>query len=144
MIIEACQTFETVKDIHGNESKQLALNPKKVWYKTHIVNYPGFGRYVLFREMLEDLASQAFYHMSRERAVVLANQIMDICESYDYSIDAKSSEILRDKNNTQSNLIDKINRNKIERQYTIKDEMKKGILDGFLGKKANQDAHNES
>lgn len=143
MIIEGCQSIETVKNRDGTESKQLALNPKKVWYKTHIVNSPTFGRYVLYREMLEDKASQTFFHMSQERAHVMANQIIDLCESYDYSIDAKSSECLRDSNNTQSTLIDKINRNKIERQYTVKDEVKRGIMDGFLGKKVQNDAHNE-
>lgn len=144
MIIEGCQVIETVKQRDGTELKQLTLNPKKVWYKTHIVNSPTFGRYVLYREMLEDKSAQCFYHMSQERAHVMANQIIDLCESYDYSIDAKSSECLRDKNNTQSTLIDKINRNKIEKQYTIKDEMSKGIMDGFLGKKVNQDAQRDA
>lgn len=143
MIIEGCQTIEKVEQRDGTMLRQLTINPKKIWYKTHIVNSPTFGRYVLYREMLEDKASQCFYHMSQERAHVMANQIMDICESYDYSIDAKSSEILRDTHNTQSNLIDKINRNKIEKQYTIKDAAKQGMLDGFLGKKVNQDAAQE-
>lgn len=139
MIIEGSQTIEIVKARDGTESRQLTLNPKKIWYKTHIINSPTFGRYTLFREMLEDKAAQCFNHMSQERAQKLANEIMDLCESYDYSIDAKSSECLRDKNNTQSTLIDKINRNKIERQYTIKDEVQKGMLDGFLGRKVQQD-----
>lgn len=143
MIIEGCQSIETVRQRDGTETRQLTLNPKKVWYKTHIVNCPTFGRYVLYREMLEDKASQCFYHMSRERAQIMANQIIDICESYDYSIDAKSSECLRDSHNTQSTLIDKINRNKIEKQYTIKDEVKQGMLDGFLGRKVNHDAQQE-
>ena len=143
MIIEGCQTIEDVKQRDGTTLKQLSLNPKKVWLKTHIVNSPTFGRYTLFREMLGNKASQCFYHMSQERAHVMANQIIDVCDSYDYSIDAKSSECLRDSNNTQSTLIDKINRNKIERQYTVKDEVKRGIMDGFLGKKVQQDAHNE-
>lgn len=144
MIVEGCQSLETVQNQNGTTTQELRINPKKIWYKTHIINSPTFGRYVLFREMLEDKASQCIFHMTRERANVMANQIMDLCESYDYSIDAKSSECLRDKNNTQSTLIDKVNRNKIEKQYTIKDELKGGILDGFLGRKVNQDAHNDS
>jgi hypothetical protein len=143
MIIEGCQAYEDVRDTHGNVTKELVMKHKKIWYKTHIVNSPTFGRYVLYREMLEDKASQCFHHMSNERAHIMANQIMDLCESYDYSIDAKSSECLRDSNNTQSTLIDKINRNKIEKQYTIKDEVSKGIMDGFLGRKVNQDAQSE-
>lgn len=143
MIIEGCQTIETIKGRDGAETRQLTLNPKKVWYKTHIINSPTFGRYALYREMLEDKATQCFYNMSTSRAQKLANEILDLCESYDFSIDAKSSEILRDKNNTQSNLIDKINRNKIEKQYTIKDEVSKGMLDGFLGRKVNQDAQSD-
>lgn len=144
MIIEGCQTIEIVKQRDGTEIKQLTLNPKKIWYKTHIVNSPIFGRFVLRREMLEDKANQCFFHMSRQRAQVMASQIMDLCESYDYSIDAKSSECLRDMHNTQSTLIDKINRNKIEKQYTIKDAAKQGMLDGFLGRKINHDAQQDS
>jgi hypothetical protein len=143
MIIEGCQTIEVVKARDGTESRQLTLNPKKVWYKTHIINSPTFGRYTLFREMLEDKAQQCFYHMSQERASILSNQIIDLCESLDYSIDAKSSECLRDKNNTQSTLIDKINRNKIERQYTIKEDVKQGMLDGIMGRKVQADAQRE-
>lgn len=144
MIIEGCQSVESVKQRDGTELKTLTLNPKKVWLKTNIVNSPNYGRYTLFREMLENKAGQCFYHMSQERASIMARQIVDLCDSYDYSIDAKSSEILRDKNNTQSNLIDKINRNKIERQYTIKDAAKQGIMDGFLGRKTQTDAQQEN
>lgn len=143
MIVEGCQSLETISHQNGTQTQELRINPKKIWYKTHIINSPTFGRYVLFREMLEDKASQCQFHMTRERAIVMSSQIMDLCDSYDYSIDAKSSECLRDKNNTQSTLIDKVNRNKIERQYTIKDEVKSGILDGILGKRAQQDAHQE-
>lgn len=143
MIVEGCQSFETITHQNGSQTQELRINPKKIWYKTHIINSPTFGRYVLFREMLEDKASQCIFHMTRERAVVMSSQIMDLCDSYDYSIDAKSSECLRDKNNTQSTLIDKVNRNKIERQYTVKEDVKDGILAGFLGKKAQADAHND-
>lgn len=144
MIIEGCQSIETVKHENGTESRELRINPKKIWYKTHIINAPTFGRYVLHREMLEDKGGQCFFHMSQSRAQVMSMQVMDICESYDYSIDAKSSECLRDKNNTQSTLIDKINRNKIEKQYTIKDELKGGIIDGMLGRrKVQQDIHQD-
>lgn len=143
MIIEGCQTIEEVTQKDGSIIKQLTLNPKKIWYKTHIVNSPTFGRYVLQKEMLEDKANQCFFHMTGNRARVMAQQILDLCESYDLSIDAKSSECLRDQNNTQSTLIDKINRNKIEKQYTIKDIAKEGILDGFLGKKVQQDTHQD-
>lgn len=143
MITEGCQQIEVIKQRDGTELKQLTLDPKKIWYKTHIVNCPSFGRYVFHREILEKKASQCFYHMTKEKAVVMANQIMDLCQAYDYSIDAKSSECLRDSNNTQSTLIDKINRNKIEKQYTIKDDIQRGILDGFLGKKVHQDAMEE-
>lgn len=77
--------------------------------------------------------------MSPQRAEVMSNQIMDIVTSYKRSTDAKSSESLRDKHNTQSTLIDKINRGKIERAITLKGEAKASMMDGFMGKDGNRE-----
>jgi len=77
--------------------------------------------------------------MYRARALVFAEQITEIVKSFKYSIDAKSSESIRDVNNTQSTLIDKINRNKIEKAYTIKGDAKKSFMDGLLGREAENE-----
>ena len=64
----------------------------------------------------------------------IRRQIYGIIESYKRSIDAKSSESRRDENNAQSTLIDKINRNKIEKIYSVKGEAKKSFMSGMLGR----------
>lgn len=140
MLRDACTEIKPVKNDDGSYEHRLVLNPKKVWLKTHIINSPHFGRYTFFRETLEDKASQAKYHMSLERAAIFEEQLLDLCSSYDNSIDAKSSESVRDKNNIQSTLIDRLNRNLTEKRYTVKDEVKKGILDGFMGREVAKDA----
>ena len=119
------------------------LNPKRVWYKTHIVNSPTFGRFVFELENFGNKAAQCFNNMSKARALVIASQIADLVESFNYSIDAKSSESLRDKNNTQTTLIDKINRYRIEKAYHVKGEMKKSFMDGMLGRDGQQEADND-
>ena len=133
IIIEASQSVETVETEEGQTQKQLVLDPERVYWKTHIVNSPTFARFVYELKELEHLALQCKNHMSWKRAEVLKTQIMNLVASFKYSIDAKSSESLRDKNNTQSTLIDKINKNKIEKAYTIKDDAKKSIWSGLVG-----------
>ena len=63
--------------------------------------------------------------------------------SYRRSIDAKSSESQRNAQNSQSTLIDKINKNKVERVYTMKDQAKKSLFDGFLGREREKDEEYE-
>ena len=79
-----------------------------------------------------------------ERAKDFAHQVVDIGTSYRRSIDAKSSESQRDKINSQSTLIDKINRNKIEKVYTSKiEDTKKSFADIFLGRDKEKEFEND-
>jgi len=139
IIIEGSQTIEEVEQADGKMAKQLVLDPEKIYWKTHIVNSPTFARLVFELKEFEHLAIQAFNFMYRARALVFAEQITEIVKSFKYSIDAKSSESIRDVNNTQSTLIDKINRNKIEKAYTIKGDAKKSFMDGLLGREAENE-----
>lgn len=141
-IADACQIVEEVETPDGRIEKQLMIDPEKAYWKTHKVNSPTFARFVFELKNFQSLAIQCFNRMSRERAVVLARQIMDQTLNFKYSIDAKSSESLRDKNNTQMTLIDTLIKNKIERAYTVKDEAKKSFWQGMVGKDAERDAEN--
>lgn len=72
--------------------------------------------------------------MYAARAIEVTNQIIEIVDQYKRSIDAKSSEIFKDENNSQSALIHILTKNKVEKQYTFEgDTKKKSFLDGFLG-----------
>jgi len=143
IIIEASQNIEETETQEGTFQKQLILDPERIYWKTHIVNSPTFARFVYELKELEHLAIQCKNHMSWKRAEVLMKQIQNLVSSFKYSIDAKSSESLRDKNNTQSTLIDKINKNKIERAYTIKDSASKSIWQGLVGRDAENSEANE-
>ncbi len=143
IIIEASQNIEDIETEEGKFTKQLILDPERIYWKTHIVNSPTFARFVYELKELEHLGIQCKNHMSWKRAEVLGKQIHNLVSSFKYSIDAKSSESLRDKNNTQSTLIDKINKNKIERAYTIKDDARKSIWQGLVGRDAERDAEQD-
>ena len=143
LLVDACQSIETVQNPDGSLTKQLILDPQKAWWKTHLVNSPTFARFAFELLEFERLAGDAVYNMCEERARVLIQQILSIGQAFRYSIDAKSSESLRDKQNTQATLLDKMQKNKIERAYTLKGDAKKSMFDGFLSRDAEQDRTEE-
>jgi hypothetical protein len=115
-----------------------------VWWKTNIINGPTFGRFAFYLKEFERMAEDAFDNMYGSRAMSMAKDILAIGQSFRRSIDAKSSESLRDKNNTQSTLIDKINRNKVERAYTMKGAVKNSMWDGIMGRDREKDDEEDS
>lgn len=139
MLRDACSEVKVIQHTDGSIEHQLVMNTKKIWYKTHIINSPHFGRYSFYRETLGEMASQAKFHMSLERAAVVETQLNARGSSYDYSIDSKSSESVRDKNNIQPTMVDRLNRNLTEKRYSVKEETKKGIMDGILGRDVAKD-----
>ena len=77
--------------------------------------------------------------MSRERAKEFADQIKQIVQAYMYSMDSKSAESLRENGSSQSTLIDKVARNKIERSYQVKGEKRRSMIDALMGKDKESD-----
>jgi len=139
ILIESSQTIEELEGPDGVKQKSLVLDPEILWWKTGIINSPTFGRFAFELKELERQAEECFDNMPRDRAYEMAKDVLEIGKSYRRSIDAKSSESLRDKNNTQSTLIDKINKNKIEKAYTIKGEHGKSLLAGIIGRDQEKD-----
>lgn len=119
----------------GVEINEEVIDSNSVWWKTQLVNSPTFGLLAFELENLESFAQQAFNYMSPERAEIIGRQILDFCLSIRRAIDAKSSETKMDKNNNQNSLIDRVMRMKQERYISIKDDMKKNGLAGFIGGK---------
>lgn len=114
------------------------VDNKSARYKTGVVNSPHYAAFAKDVEDFLNLAETAKKFMTAERAEALAQDIYLEYGSYSYSIDAKSSETLRDKNNAQACLIDKGFRQKSERAITIKDEAKRSFMDAFTGKKKEE------
>jgi len=139
VIVKAAHNVEEVKQDDGSIARELVLNPESLWWKTGLINSPTFGRFAFILKEWERQAVDVFDNTYIDRAVEFAKDIMDIGKSFRSSIDAKSSESLRDKNNTQATLVDKIIRKRVERAYTLKGQAGKSVLDGVLGRDQERD-----
>src|SRR3990167_742526 len=143
IIIESAKKNVEVPQSDGSIIKQSIIDDEIIWWKTGSVNSSMFARFAFELKEFERMATEAFTHMTKERARIFGHQVIDIGTSYRRSIEAKSSESLRDKNNSQSTLIDKINRNKIEKVYTAKGEMKRTAFDALMGRDKAKDTEND-
>lgn len=139
VVIESSQEKVEFETEEGKKGTRLEINPEIIWWKTQIVASPTFGRFALELKEFERMAKECEDNMPMKRAISVARDIIDIGKSYRASIDASSSISLRDKHNTSSTLIDKINRNKIEKAYTVKGEAKKTLMAGIMGREAERD-----
>jgi hypothetical protein len=142
-LTDACKVLKEVEGIDGKTTLQLVLDTERTYWKTHNVASNRFGRSVLELKQYENCAIQAYNHMSAPRAAVLAKQILKGVEAYKYSIDAKSSESQRDKNNASMTLVDKLNKNKSEHVYQMKGDMNRSLKDAILGRQAESDSEND-
>ena len=125
-----------LKNPDGTFERVSQINPETVYWMTRGVNANTFGRFVFEEKEFERLGVQCYYNMSYERAVEMESQILGVGKSWRHSIDAKSSESVRDKHNAQTTLVDKMLKNKQERSITLKGEMGRSLKDAFLGKEA--------
>ena len=138
LITEAAQVKVQKIEPDGTITETLINDPEIIYWKTHIVNSTTFARFVFELKNFERLSKQAINNMSPDRARVLSQQIAEIVSSFRSSIDAKSSESLRNEKTTQSTLVDKLNRVRIEKSFSSKEDMKKGIFASLIGKKESE------
>ena len=143
IIIQSSQkTVDTIQK-DGSVTKEQIIDPEIMWWKTLSVASNTLGRFAFELKEWERGALSASVDMCVERAENIQHDIMEVGSSFRRSIDSKSSESLRDARNSCSTLIDKINKNKIERVHTFKGEMKKSMMDVFLGKEAEKEAEED-
>jgi len=141
---DAAQKIKKMPNEAGELVDQLIVNPKQIYYETRIVDSNQFGGFVFELEELGRMAELAYNNMTKERADVIAPQLIKLVENFQYSIDSKSSETRRDKNNAQSSLVDKLVRNKQERIISLKGEVGHSLMDAIRGKNAEQEATGET
>ena len=132
-----------IKDENGRDVSALEMDTNRAWWQLHSVASNTLGRFALELEEFARKAVQAKRHMSRERAKDFSENILGIVESYRSTVDAKSSESISEKNNSIQTLMDKIKSNKIERRYVVKDEVKKGLFSGFVGRDQERDQNRD-
>jgi hypothetical protein len=144
IVVQAAQKTIDVEQKDGTVTKEQIMDEEIIWWKTGSVNSNSFARFAFELKEFERMGLEAFDYMSPDRARGFGNQVVSIATSYRRSVDAKSSESQRDKENSQSTLIDKINRNKIEKVYTSKtDQAKRSIADMFMGKDKERDQEDD-
>lgn len=132
------QSYMRYDDSLGIEVEDYRINSKSAYWKTHNINHSGFGLMAEHVEYLNVLGYDAKYNMSLPRAYVIEQQITSIVDDVlKRSIDAKSSETMRDGRNAQTSMVDKYLRNKQERVLDIKgDKIKSSVMDAIRGKSA--------
>jgi len=139
IIIQSSQrTIDAVQE-DGSIIKEQVVDPETVWWKTLSVASNTLGRCAFELKEWERAAFSSSVNMCAERAENMGHEIMEVGLSFRRSIDSKSSESLKDGRNSQSTLIDKINKNKIEKVHTFRGDMKKSMVDVFLGREAEKE-----
>ena len=139
ILVQSVQRLEELPQEDGTTQKSLVIDPMSMYYKTLVVASPLLARFVYELENFGNMALQAKNFMSAQRAYAFSEQIKKLVHAYMYSLDSKSSESIRINGSSQSTLVDKIARNKIERSYNVKGEKTRSFIDAMLGKDKEND-----
>ena len=139
ILVQSVQRLDELPQEDGTTQKSLVIDPMSMYYKTLVVASPLLARFVYELENFGNMALQAKNFMSAQRAYAFSEQIKKLVQAYMYSLDSKSSESIRINGSSQSTLVDKIARNKIERSYNVKGEKTRSFIDAMLGKDKEND-----
>ena len=137
-ILAGTKTPQTIQGQNGLEIVEV-IDPEIAYWMTRSVNASTFARFVYKLKLLEGMAEQTAYNMSIPRAEALTKEIMTQVNAYKRSIDSKSSESILDRQNRQSNFIDKFVNARSERVYTVRGNVKSGIGAALLGNDVEND-----
>lgn len=144
LAIQSSSKTVKTKNKDGTYDYTQVIDDDTLWFKTLLVNSNTFSRAALRLMDWERMGENAKYNMSKERAEQWFKEVIAVSVGFRRAFDAKSSESQRDKLNSQSTYIDKINKNKVERVYTTKgDKVKGGIMDSILGRDKEKDMEND-
>ena len=143
IVIQSAQKTVDVEQKDGSITKEQIIDEETIWCKTLSVASFTLGRCIFELKEWERTAFSASVNMNQERAQNIAHEVMEVGISYRRSIDSKSSESMRDSRNSQSTLLDKINRNKVEKIHTFRGDMKKSMFDVILGKEAEKEVEED-
>ena len=139
IVIQSAQKTVDVTQKDGSITKEQIIDEETIWCKTLSVASNTLGRCIFELKEWERAAFSASVNMNQERAENIAHELMEVGVSYRRSIDSKSSESMRDPRNSQSTLLDKINRNKVEKIHTFRGDIKRSMFDVILGKEVEKD-----
>ena len=138
-LVTGSQKQVTVKQ-NGEDVLTTITNSDSTWAKLAHINSNTFGQAVFELFEWKRNGNDAIRNMSAERAADIQNDIMEVFESVKLAYDGKGSETIGiNKENSQTNYIGMIGKNKQERVYTMKDTKGTGRLDALFGKKVEDD-----
>lgn len=138
IVFQSVQKTIDQADADGNITKIQVMDDLSLWCKTLMVGSNTLGQTIF--EMMEFMRNGflAYTNMPKERAELWVGEVQEIVESVKKTLDSKSSESIRNKENSQSTLIDKINKNSVEKIYTMKETAKKSLWDSIIGKEKDK------
>jgi|APSaa5957512535_1039671.scaffolds.fasta_scaffold01088_28 hypothetical protein len=133
VVIQSATKDSLVEQKDGTFLRTQVIDGESLWWKMGKVDSEKFGGFAFELKELERMAKEAFNNMCFERATQFHDQIIDFCQSFRSSIDAKGSESRRDKHNAKQTILDTLGRQRSEKIYTIEDKMKSKGLGAFFG-----------
>lgn len=138
IVLQSVQRSKQVEDDDGKITIVQYMDDLALWCKTLSVASNVLSQTIF--ELMEFIRNglNAKNNMCKERALLWEHEAIEIAESVKKALDSKSSESIRNKDNSQGTLIDKINRNSVEKIYTMKDTAKKSLWDSILGKEKDK------
>jgi hypothetical protein len=138
-LVTGSQKQVTIKQ-NGEDVLTTITNSDSTWAKLAHINSNTFGQAVFELFEWKRNGNDAIRNMSAERAADIQNDIMEVFESVKLAYDGKGSETIGiNKENSQTNYIGMIGKNKQERVYSINDKKNTGRLDALFGKKVEDD-----
>ena len=138
-LVTSSQKQVTIKQ-NGEDVLTTITNSDSTWAKLAHINSNTFGQAIY--EIMEWIrnGNDADKNMCQERADAIQKDVIEVGDSVWLSYDAKGSETIGiNKENSQTNYIGMIGKNKQERVYSINDKKNTGRLDALFGKKVEDD-----
>ena len=138
VILQSVQRSKQVEDDDGKITIIQYMDDLALWCKTLSVASNTLAQLIF--ELMEFIRNglRAIHNMSLERAMIWQHDAIEIAESVKKALDSKSSESMRNKDNSQSTLIDKINKNSVEKIFTMKDNAKNSLWSSIMGKEKDK------
>ena len=138
IVFQSVQKQVDELDDEGKMIHRVVMDDLALWCKTLSVASNKLSQVIY--EMMEFLrvGLSARRHMSKERAAVWLEDTLGMIESIKKSLDSKSSESVVDRNSKQGTLIDKINKNSVEKIITMRGNEGKSLWDTIRGKEREQ------
>ena len=136
VLVERAKVNKEVRLADGSTGYQAVVDEDIIWTSTGSINSNKFGLHIYALQEFERNGREAYNNMSYARAKIFEAQSLAIGKSFRRGDDGKASENMKDKNNSQSTYIDKINHQKSERILTAKGVAEKTLWDSVMGREA--------